>query len=79
MSTSALIRLHAAKHTDMVILLRRLNSQLNRSPGPPVLVTAVDGLICFRAETWQPILRARVEEALDELIGSTWSCGFRWT
>ena len=79
MSTSALIRLHAAKHTDVGVLLRRLNSRLNRSPEPPVLVTEVDGLICFRAQTWQPILRARVEDALEELIGSTWSCGFRWT
>ena len=79
MSTSALIHLHAAEHADMVVLLRRLNSQLNRSPGPPVLVTEADGLICFRAQTWQPILRARVEDALEELIGSTWSCGFRWT
>ena len=79
MSTSALIRLHAARHADMVVLLRRLNSQLNRSPEPPVLVTEVDGLICFRAQTWQPILCARVEDALEELIGSTCSCGFRWT
>jgi len=43
------------------------------------LLAVVDELVCFQAQTWQPILVARVEDALDDLIGSAWRGEFTWT
>jgi hypothetical protein len=70
MSAPAVVRLQAAGPVDIAGLLPELERRLNRLGEPPVLITAVDDLVCFHAHTWQPILFARVEDALDELIGS---------
>jgi hypothetical protein len=74
----SVLSLKAVDTAEVQALVTVLRRRLNRSAEPPVLVTAVNDLVCFRAETWQPILLARVEEALDELIGSAWRCGFAW-
>ncbi len=79
MSTVAAIQLHPAAGIELGRLVPMLEGRLNRVDEPAVSVTEVDGEVCFRAETWLPILRVRVEDALDELIGSAWSCGFTWT
>ena len=70
MSAPALVRLQAAGPVDIEVVSPELERRLKRGGGPPVLITAVDDLVCFQAHTWQPILLARVEDALDELIGS---------
>jgi len=70
MSAPAVVRLQAAGPVDIEILVPELERRLNRRGEPPVLITAVDELVYFHAQTWQPILLARVEDALDELIGT---------
>jgi len=62
----------------MRALAPRLERRLNRQHEPPVVVTIADDFVCFHSQTWQPILLARVEDALDELVGSAWR-GFMWT
>jgi hypothetical protein len=59
-------------------LVATLTRRLNGRAEPPVSVTAEDDLVSFRADTWQPLLLARVEDALDELLGSAWRCAFSW-
>jgi hypothetical protein len=75
MDTSAVL-LRASEPSDVGVLLPALRRQLNRPAESAVLVTEVGERVCFRARTWQPILRARVEEALDEVAGPTWRCRF---
>ena len=79
MSIPTVLSLRAVETADMQALVAGLNPRLNRRAEPPVSVTLSNDLVCFRADTWQPILLARVEDALDELIGSAWRCGFTWT
>lgn len=73
------LSLKAVETADVQTLVTTLTQRLNRVAEPPVLVTVDDDLVSFRADTWQPLLLARVEDALDELIGSAWRCGFSWT
>ena len=52
--------------------------RLNGGSEPQVTVSeAADGL-WFRSLTWQPILVARVEDALDDLLGMSWSGRYMW-
>ena len=78
MSMPAVLNLKPVDTPDLRPLVTGLKRRLNRRAEPPVSVTVINDLVCFQAETWQPILLARVEEALDELIGSAWRCGFIW-
>lgn len=73
------LSLKAVEVTNVQALVTGLTRRLNGQAEPPVSVTAENGMVCFRADTWQPLLLARVEDALDELIGSSWRCGFSWT
>lgn len=70
------LSLKAVETADMQALVASLKRRLNRLAEPPVSVTVVSDRVCFQADTWQPILLARVEDALDELIGTAWRCGF---
>jgi hypothetical protein len=79
MSAPAIACLRALGLADFATLIPGLNGRLNRPAEPPVSMTLVDGVLAFRAETWQPILLARVEDALDELLGSEWRAGFTLT
>lgn len=74
-----MLSLKAVETANAQALVGTLTGRLNARAEPPVSVTASDDLVCFQADTWQPILLARVEDALDELIGSAWRCGFTWT
>ena len=47
---------------------RRLKAELDRH-GPPIVMRRQDGTVEFTAETWEPILRARVSEAVETLWG----------
>jgi hypothetical protein len=78
MSADAIIHLEAAEPTSIGPLLPRLASRLNRGNEPYVAVTAADDGISFRSPTWQPILVARVEDALDELLGLSWPGRYVW-
>jgi hypothetical protein len=73
------LSLKSVETANVQALVTTLTRRLNRLAEPPVLVTVDNDLVRFQAETWQPLLLARVEDALDELIGSAWRCGFSWT
>ncbi len=78
MSADAIICLEAAEPATIELLLPRLAGRLNRGSEPRVAMTAADDGIWFRSPTWQPILVARVEDALDELVGSSWPGRYVW-
>jgi hypothetical protein len=61
---------------EIAALVPRLTQRLKRRREPPIVVSVGEGGIWFHAETWQPILLARIEEALDELIGTAWRARF---
>ena len=73
------VSLKAVEVTNLQAVVTTLTRRLNGDAEPPVSVTADYDVVCFQANTWQPLLLARVEDALDELIGSAWRCGFSWT
>jgi hypothetical protein len=52
----------------------RLQAELDRHGPPLIAVTRGAGTVKFTAETWEPILRARVEEAVDVV----WPHGAAW-
>ncbi len=47
---------------------------LQAQDGPPLAMARRDGIVSFQAETWGPILQARVSEALD----AVWGHGEAW-
>jgi hypothetical protein len=59
MSVPAVLNLKPVDTSDMQSLTTRLERRLNRCSEPPVSVNVVNDLVCFRADTWQPILAAR--------------------
>jgi hypothetical protein len=73
------LSLKAIETGSVQALASTLPGRLNRRAEPPVAVTADSDTVCFEADTWQPLLLARVEDALDELVGSAWRCAFSWT
>jgi hypothetical protein len=75
---NATARLGGRLRADVTSLLAQLESRLNRTSDPPVEVTPAADAISFHACTWQPILLARVKDALDEVFGSAWRSEFRW-
>jgi hypothetical protein len=72
------LSLKSLETADVQALVSTLTGRLNRLAEPPVLVTVDHDVVRFQADTWQPLLLARVEDALDELIGSAWRGGFSW-
>jgi hypothetical protein len=59
-------------------LVSQLERRLNRSAAPPIEVVATGDAISFHACTWQPILLARVEDAMDDVRGAGWRSEFSW-
>lgn len=50
---------------DALALLPRIEAELAKAEGgPPVEIARLDDLVAFRCPTWEPILKARVAEAL---------------
>jgi hypothetical protein len=72
------LSLKAVESANVQALVATLTPRLNGSSEPLVSISAEDDLVSFRADTWQPLLLARVEDALDELLGPTWRCAFSW-
>lgn len=52
--------------------------ELNRAGHPPVELNVAWDVVSFRAETWQPIVRVRVEDAFDARLGWTSHDHFAW-
>ena len=78
MSAEAVIRLRATEPRHIGTLLPQLASRLNHGSQPQVTVSEADDGIWFRSPTWQPILVARVEDALEDLLGLSWLGRFAW-
>jgi hypothetical protein len=73
-----LLSLRAADGAVADDLAPRLRQRLNQPCWPPVTVaTSQEDLSCS-AETWEPILRVRIEDALVELLGPTWEDIVTW-
>jgi hypothetical protein len=72
------LSLKPVETANVQALVTTLTGRLNGRAEPPVSVTVNGGVVCFQADTWQPLLLARIEDALDELIGSAWRCAFSW-
>jgi hypothetical protein len=50
---------------DALALLPEIEAELAKAKGsPPVRVARLDDLVAFRCSTWEPILKARVADAL---------------
>lgn len=50
---------------DALALLPQIEAELAKAEGsPPVRIARLDDLVAFRCATWEPILKARVAEAL---------------
>jgi hypothetical protein len=77
-SGKATVRLTGWVRADVMSLVAHLERRLNRTPAPPVEVTATGRALSFHACTWQPILMARVEDAMDDVCGSAWRGEFGW-
>ncbi len=52
----------------------RLQAELDRHGPPMIAITRRDGAVEFAAETWAPILHARVEE----VVNVVWPHGAAW-
>jgi hypothetical protein len=70
---NATVRLSGRLRADAMSLLE---SRLNRTPAPPVDLAPAADAVSFHACTWQPLLLARVEDAMDEVFGPTWRSEF---
>jgi hypothetical protein len=47
----------------------RLQAELDRHGPPMIAMAREDGSVTFTAETWEPILKARVAEAVEAVWG----------
>jgi hypothetical protein len=67
-----MLHLLATEPVELAHLARCLDLALNRPGNPSVDVVAGADVLTFTADTWEPILRSRVEDALDDLVGRGW-------
>lgn len=78
MTGKVTVRLTGRLRADVMSLLAQLETRLNRSSAPLVEVTPAADAISFHACTWQPLLLARVEDAMDEVFGPAWRSELSW-
>jgi hypothetical protein len=72
----ATIRLRATEPSHLETLGSELARLLNRPGEPAVVVEAAEDVLTFESPTWGPILKARVDDAMDDLLGTAWRFGF---
>jgi hypothetical protein len=68
----ASVRLELDGVIDPPDLVEDLGRILNGPTWTVVEIITSPGTLCFAAETWEPILRVRVEDALEEILGGLW-------
>jgi len=75
---SASLRLQLDRIIDAPGVITSLTRTLNAPAWPPVQVSGHGHKLSFAAETWEPLLRVRVEEALEETFEGPWRDLARW-
>jgi hypothetical protein len=74
----ASLRLQVHDAVDAGQLVARLTRTVN-SPGWPFVDVYVSGdRLSFAAETWEPVLRVRIEDALEHVLGVRWREHAQW-
>jgi hypothetical protein len=75
---SASVWLSVSDTLEVEQLAANLLAQLNQPRWPPVEIAISDRRIACQAETWEPILRVRIEDALDVLLTGLWRDNVGW-
>jgi hypothetical protein len=75
---SACLRIQTIKPIERPQLARLLKLRMNRPRWPAVDITIAGDTLSCRATTWEPLLRVRVEDALEEVLGSLWRDTIEW-
>jgi hypothetical protein len=73
------ISIEALDRVDVDHIASELDARLNQPGYTPVEVSAARNVLSFRGQVWTPILRVRVEDALEGLLGATWRGRFEWS
>jgi hypothetical protein len=75
---SASLQLHLEDVADLSGLVAGLVRALNAPTWARVEVSTENSAVSFACDTWEPLLRVRVEDALEDLLGSAWPELARW-
>jgi hypothetical protein len=70
--SGALLRLRMHDHVDASRVATELACRLNAPRWPIVEVTATETTISCSSQTWEPLLRVRVEDAVEQWLGHLW-------
>lgn len=74
----ATVRLRAWRANGLDDAATWLSNRLNGPREANVDISVEDDVISITADTWEPILRVRVEDALDAELGWLWRDHFVW-
>jgi hypothetical protein len=76
---TAMVTVQAIDSADVDVVLPKLRARLEEPGYPPVeIITVSSGILRFQAHTWTPILRVRVEDAMESVLGAAWRGRFEW-
>jgi hypothetical protein len=77
-TSAVLVRLEVLDPGEASCAAFELAGRLNLPHWPPVDIIASGPVISCRSLTWEPLLRARIEEAIEAWLGHRWpeSVGF---
>jgi hypothetical protein len=75
---AAQLRLQLLGEAEESRLAADLRARLNQPGWPGVEVTLAGPMVNCIASTWEPLLRVRIEEALEEILGGRWRERVRW-
>jgi hypothetical protein len=73
------LRLKILDRHDVPGIARELGAQVNGPGWPEVGIMVDNRVVLCNADTWEPLLRVRVEEALEVLLGMRWREAVQWS
>ena len=71
-TAAALVRLEAGGSAEASRTAFELAGRLNLQNWPAVDITASGAVISCRSQAWEPLLRVRIEEAMEAWLGHRW-------
>jgi hypothetical protein len=74
----ASLRLRVFDLMELPDLVPRLKLRLNQPRWPAVEIAVEGDTLSCKADTWDPLLRVRIEDAISELFGSAWRDSVEW-